>query len=201
MSVAKCDTSRPWASPSPAPPPSSIAAPRSREDDAAEPSRSPPLHMSGRREHPLPGPLAPGVRVLPGQRPGENHIASPGGKISLMEEAGLPEMMLERDPHRLRDHSDTCGTALRVTQTDLSAGQVQVFDSEAFEKAEAATESIIAMIQYTPLSCPITCPTSSAVSTTGSRLLDCAQVISGNRSRGRSRTVRNRNSRALRACV
>jgi len=93
---------------------------------------------AGGRKHPLPYPLAPGVRVLPGERPGQLHPAGSASQISIVLTLDQFEMPDEVGLHGGGQHRHAVTVALAGPHDDLVGGEVHVLDPEvgAFEQAQ-----------------------------------------------------------------
>ena len=92
-----------------------------------------------RREDPLPGPLAAGVRVLPGEGAGEGHVA--GAALEVGEVLALDALQVRaqgRDEPGGQDGHPVL-SSLSVADDQLLAGEVHVLDAQAaaLQQAEA----------------------------------------------------------------
>src|SRR5262249_35834219 len=92
-----------------------------------------------RREHPLPGPFAPRVRVLPSERPRQLDPPRALAEVALMERSHSFEMLREVGLDRGRQHRPPVLAALAVADRDLVRREVDVLDSQpaTFQESKA----------------------------------------------------------------
>src|SRR6185436_10732905 len=77
------------------------------------------VHVEARRgEHPLPGPLATRIRILPGERPWQLDPAGAVAEVALMERAHSLEMLREVALDRGRKHRQSVLAALAAADRD-----------------------------------------------------------------------------------
>ena len=94
---------------------------------------------AARREDPLPGPLAVGVRELAGEGIGERDVAGATLEIGQVLALDPREVLLERRGEAVGQDGDAVLSPLAVVDEDLLAGEVDVLDPQAaaLEQAQA----------------------------------------------------------------
>src|SRR5207245_5308561 len=87
---------------------------------------------------PLPRPLAPGVRILPAERPRQLDPARASGEVALVQRSRPLDVPREIDLDRARQHSHSVLAPFAVADRDLVRREIDVLDPQAaaFEEAE-----------------------------------------------------------------
>ena len=97
--------------------------------------------MGGSGKHPLPGPLAVGIRVLPNQGVRQRRPAQPLFQIGFVLFANSPQVVLERLAQHVRQHGDPIFLTFAVPDGDFMPAEVQILDPQlqAFEQPQPRT--------------------------------------------------------------
>ena len=82
-------------------------------------------------EDPLPGPFAPGVRVLAVEGVGQVDVGMPGGEVLVIDGADAAEVSLQGFAEGLGEHGDAVLLPFAVADGDLVHFEVYVFDAQA----------------------------------------------------------------------
>lgn len=135
-----------------------------------------------RGEHPLPGPLAAGVRILPRQRMRQLHPAGTRVQVARVLRPDSLEVTLQRGPHQTGKERHAIAIPLPAPHDDLVGPKVQVLDAQArtFEQPQPGPVEHDAHQPGVPCSASSTPRTSSRDRTTGSRAGRAARTSSSN---------------------
>src|SRR5262245_22049518 len=99
-----------------------------------------PVDVESRRwEHPLPGPFAPSVGVLPSECPGQFDPPSALAEVALVERSHPFDMLRDVGLDCARQHRPPILAALAVADRDLVRREVDVLDSQpaTFQESKA----------------------------------------------------------------
>src|SRR3989441_341340 len=97
---------------------------------------------SRRRKHPLPGPFAPGVRVLPRERPRQLDPPRALAEVALMKRSHSFDMLRVVGVDRAPQHRHPVLDALAVVDRDLVHREVDVLDAQPATFHEAKARSV-----------------------------------------------------------
>ncbi len=89
-------------------------------------------------EHPLPGPLAMGTRVLGGERTGQCDVAGASDEIRVVLDLDAANMVFEGHSQAVGEQGQTILSAFSAPHGDLAGGEVDVLDAQlsAFEQSK-----------------------------------------------------------------